>query len=97
MSYMCVYDMAQDENLTKRIAGCVATQSWFSLPANAVDSPMSIAQAIQWQCAGQPGWDTAYSYAVENDRENPGAANDVITDGMILSAVQAVLDIGSVE
>ena len=47
MSYMCVYDMAQDENLTKRIAGCVA--------------------------------------------------NDVITDGMILSAVQAVLDIGSVE
>lgn len=97
MSYKNVYDMAKDENLAIRIAGCVATQTGYTLPTGTVDHPVSIAEAIQWQCAGQPGWADAYAYAIATDVENPGLDEAVITDGMILSAVQSILGIAQPE
>jgi hypothetical protein len=93
MSYKHVYDMARDGNLAIRIAGCVATQTGYTLPTGTVDHPVSIAEAIQWLCAGQPGWEDAYAYAIATNIEDPGLNEAVITDEMILSAVQLVLGI----
>lgn len=90
--YKGVYDMANDNDLLIRIAGCVATQT-FELSSNIQDHPVTIAGAIQWKCAGQPGWAEAYDYAVNSNVDKPGLDEGVITDAMILSAVQAVLGV----
>jgi hypothetical protein len=93
MGYKAVSDAARDTDLQYRIAGCIATQTGYSLPAGVSDNPLAVASHIMWKCAGQPGWGDAYAYAVFTNVPNPGLDEGVITDGMILSAVQAVLGI----
>ena len=39
----------------------------------------------------QPGWDDAWDSAIASGIEDPGGNEGVITDGMILSGVQAVI------
>ena len=52
----------------------------------------------KWAFSAQPGWDGAYAYAVvANPTLEPGDNEAVITDGMILSAVQALLQAELVE
>ncbi len=93
MTYKQIAIMAEDEDLLKRNAGCIATQSNYEVPAGLYPSPPAIASHIRWECAGQPGWGAAYEYAINSNVERPGNDEAVITDGMILSAVQAVLGI----
>lgn len=90
MSYQAIAQAAQDPNLKLRIAACVATQpdvpsNWWPIPA---------ADRLQWACAGEPGWGAAWESAAANPEitvigNHPG----VISDSMILSAVQAHLDL----
>jgi hypothetical protein len=40
--------------------------------------------------AASPGWDQAWSSALAAGNETPGRDPGVITDGMILSGVQAI-------
>jgi hypothetical protein len=40
--------------------------------------------------AAQPGWSEAWESALATGNEYPGSDDAVITDGMILAAVQAV-------
>lgn len=93
MSYKMIYVMAHDQDLQNRISGCIATQSGYAVPSGIYPSPPAVANHIAWQCAGQPGWGDAYSYAVGTNVVKPGDDEGVITDAMILSAVQAVLGI----
>lgn len=93
MSYDDIAAAAQDAQLRMRIAACVATQTGYTVPNGVRNHPVEVAGAIQWACAGQPGWGDAYAYAVSTDVPSPGKDPAVITDGMILSAVQEVLGI----
>lgn len=40
------------------------------------------------QCCAEPGWGAAWDSAIAAEVENPGADPAVISDGMILTAVQ---------
>jgi hypothetical protein len=75
--------MAQDYALTQRITAAAAKES--------IDRPDQWAQQNRWEVASQPGWDGAWESAVAGGIENPGMNDAVITDGMILSGVQAVV------
>ena len=46
------------------------------------------ADKIQWQCAAEPGWGEAWESAIAGGTTDIGNDPGVITDGMILSAVQ---------
>jgi len=93
MAYTDIANAAQDMQLRMRIAACISTQTGYSIPQGVANHPIAIADYYQWQCAGQPGWGDAYAYAVANNNPAPGEDPAVITDGMILSAVQSVMGI----
>ena len=48
------------------------------------------AQQQPWALSAQPGWDAAYASAIAAKNPAPGADEAVISDGMILAAVQAL-------
>ena len=87
MSYSIQIRIAHDGALMLRVAAALATQD--------VLNSVETAKSLMWSLAAQPGWSAAYesglvTYGV--DELNPlGKKEDVITDGMILSAVQALL------
>lgn len=83
MSYTDVARMATDGHLRERIAACAAIEGVRE------PHPTKWADDNQWQLAGSPGWGDAYAYAVLTGNEAPGRDNAVVSDGMILSAVQA--------
>jgi hypothetical protein len=82
MGYYEIATMAQDNDLAQRVQACAAQE---------IDG-----NPYQWQtenmldlCAS-PGWDAAWASALAGGNETPGRDPAVITDGMILSAVQAI-------
>ena len=84
MSYNDVRAMVKDHALVERIAACAATQP-------GIASPLDWAWANVWHLASSPGWDASWDYAEAVPVPNIGADEGVITDAMILSAVQARL------
>lgn len=83
MSYSSIAAAAQDQALRLRIAACVAQEA-----PDDPRHPIPHADAIQWQCCAEPGWGAAWDSAIAAEVENPGADPAVISDGMILTAVQ---------
>ena len=85
MGYWEISEMAADHDLTARVRACAAQE----IPADQ--------DPYQWQAANmldvcaQPGWDAAWSSAAAAGTADPGRDPGVITDGMILSGVQAIL------
>lgn len=85
MSYMDISVMARDGHLKERIAACAAREG-VTTP-----HPTQWADDHQWQIAAQPGWEEAWQYAREvGDIQHLGRDGGVITDQMILAAVQAI-------
>lgn len=87
MSYNDVADLTVDMDLRKRVTACAAIEKAVN-PWYWVDQHM-------WEVAAQPGWAAAYASALADETRAPdappvGRDESVITDGMILSAVQAV-------
>jgi hypothetical protein len=80
--YNSVADMADNYDLNRRITAAAAKES--------IDNPQGWVQLYRWEVAGQPGWDAAWDSAITGGVPNPGKDEGVITDGMILSGVQAV-------
>lgn len=74
--------MARDNALLLRVTACAADEN--------IDNPETWAWSRQWQLSATPGWDGAYAYAIAANIPNPGDDGGVITDGMILSGVQAL-------
>ena len=82
MSYWDTAQMAGDTDLLQRTTACAATEG--------IVDPMGWADQHRWELAGEPGWADAWSSAVAAGNPRPGKDAGVITDGMILSGVQAV-------
>jgi hypothetical protein len=81
MGYWEVAKMAQDADLGARVQAAAAEE----LP----DNPYQWQSENMLDLCASPGWDEAWSSALAGGNENPGRDPAVITDGMILSAVQA--------
>ena len=85
MSYNDIATMAKDGDLRERIAACAAEEGIRE------PHPTQWADRNQWALAASPGWGDAYGYALNTNVERPGKSESVITDAMILSAVQILL------
>lgn len=83
MSYNTQALLARDQDLLLRVAACVATQG--------ISDPEQWAWKHQWEFSAQPGWDAAYAYAITANVQNLGKQDNVITDSMILAAVQTTV------
>ena len=93
MSYLTQDEIAANLAMNSRIAQCAASQ----------DTPMdpdSWTTSLRRTWAAAPGWDAAWESAkvshpddpdVGGPGYDPGADESVITDGQILSQVQAML------
>lgn len=82
MSYYTQALLAQDQDIILRCTAAAAREG--------IPDPAYWAQTRLWQLSAQPGWDDAYASALASKVENPGRDEGVITDHMILSAVQAL-------
>jgi hypothetical protein len=83
MTYSDVASMAESYTLSRRITAGAAKES--------ISSPEQWTQMNRWEVAAQPGWDAAWASAVAGGVTDPGSDEGVITDGMILSGIQAVV------
>jgi hypothetical protein len=89
MTYTSIATLAQDAEFLHRSSACYATET-MNGPGAVVD-PVSWVQARSWHLAAQPGFGDAYAYAVDQGNPHPGSDPAVITDAMILSAVQSLI------
>jgi len=89
-TYGSIAVTADDTALTKRVTACASQEQ---LGGRTLDpaNPESWTYQHRWQWAAQPGWGAAMASATVSGNPNPGADPAVITDGMILSAVQGLL------
>lgn len=87
MTYATVAVIRRDYDLANRVAACVAVEGLATYPEQ-------WAGEHAWELAAQPGWAAAWESALANhpddDEYRPSLDEGVITDGMILSAVQAI-------
>lgn len=83
MSYWDISSMALDNDLTQREAACAAQE---------IDTPNPTTWALDngLKLAASPGWAEAWASALAAGTPDPGRDPAVITDGEILSAVQAL-------
>lgn len=86
MTYMSMSAVRDSHSLYTRIVAAAADEG--------IASPdVWVAQRL-WPFAAQPGWVEAWEYAADvytvNSNPDTGARTDVISDAMILSAVQAL-------
>ena len=82
MSYWDIATMAADSDLFIRCRACAATEN--------IPDPNQWTSDHMLDLAAEPGWSDAWASAVAGDVANPGRDPGVISDGMILSGVQAV-------
>ena len=82
MSYAGIHRMQSSPSLRARITACAVQEgnTWAQ-----ITEPMFF-----YKLASSPGWAAAWASAEAGSVPDPGADEGVITDGMILSAVQAV-------
>lgn len=87
MNYNAIADMSQSNSLRSRVTACAAESG--------KPDPSTWSGSRMWQISASPGWNEAWANAVDNlnVNQNPdiGARTDVITDAMILAAVQAAV------
>lgn len=81
MSFNTINQCANDANFGNRVTACVA--------AEGADNPRNAMSQLIWPVSVSADIAAAYESAVLNDNPNPGGDESVITDQMILSAVQA--------
>ena len=82
MSYNSIALMADDNDLRLRIKACVSKEG-------DRDGQAWVTQNM-WLLAATPGWDDAWDSALQVGIGRPGYMPNVISDNMILAAVQAL-------
>lgn len=85
MGYWDISQMALDGDLSARVQACAAQES--------DDNPYTWTGDNMLDLAAQPGWAEAWASALAAGNTAPGRDEAVITDGMILSGVQALLGV----
>lgn len=81
MSYNTIFQSSNDTTLIGRITAAAA--------AEGSETPESTASVIRWPVVSASDIAAAYASAIAANNPNPGGDESVITDQMILSAVQA--------
>jgi hypothetical protein len=93
MAYSDIAALTRDADFQARIMACYAVETLNR--DDLVPTPEAWTFANLWELAAQPGFGDAYAYAIANHPDDPTyrPGNDpaVITDGMILGAVQPLL------
>ena len=95
MSYNTIYTSTNDEALRGRVSSAIAQEVWNGSPPessftdNARQFPGSAMLTLIWPVCSASDVEAAYATALAADNENPGGDEAVVTDGMILTAVQA--------
>jgi hypothetical protein len=84
MSYWDIALMAADVDLTRREAAAYASEPYPQM------DPMEWAHSKAFLLAGNPGWGAAWASALAGGNTEPGRDPGVITDGMILAAIQSL-------
>lgn len=87
MAYYDIFLLSGDSEFLGRVAASYATETPLG---DGVDPPLWATQHA-WDVAAAPGFGDAYASALASGNEHPGSDASVITDGMILSAVQAIM------
>ena len=80
MTYANIAAITQSVPLNQRITACAAVEGATKPYGEWVSSRI-------WEFAATPGWADAWAVS---DADDPGADENVITDAMILAAVQAI-------
>ena len=83
MSYNTIAQCATDDALIQRVRAAVSTQP------DAPSPPDNYAYQIIWPLSGAADVEAAYASALAADNPIPCGDEGVVTDGMILSNVQA--------
>lgn len=84
MAYSDIALLAADGDFIQRTRACVATEGELDPNQWGLDH--------QWQMAATPGFGDAYASAIAGGVVRPGNDPAVISDGMILSAVQTIMN-----
>ena len=82
MSYATIAQCAVDLEFQPRVQAAYAKEQ-------DVNPPDPAYYALRWAIAGDPSIEGPYESAVIAGNEHPGGDESVITDGMLLAAVQA--------
>jgi hypothetical protein len=84
MSYSAQAQLSVDEDFIARVTACAAVEIPVFYDAK------SWTETYIWRIAAAPGFAEAYEYALNSSNPRPGNDPAVITDAMILGAVQAL-------
>ena len=87
---MAYYDLAQladDDDFKDRVGAAAQSEGLIAVGSGRVEQWVA---DHRWTLAGAPGFPDAYASAIENHLPNPGRDPAVISDAMILSAIQAL-------
>jgi hypothetical protein len=84
MSYSTIAVCAVDVHFLNRVTACVATEGYTM-------APEPFAKDIIWQVSAHDDIEQSYAYALNTGNPDPGGDETVITDQMILSAVQPLM------
>lgn len=83
MSYATINQCANDQALRGRVTAACAQEG--------ADNPSQSMFDVMWPLSSASDIEAAYASALAANNPDPGGDEGVITDGMILSAVQANL------
>jgi hypothetical protein len=83
MSYSTINQCVSDGAFQGRLTAACAQED---VPPD----PITGMWNIRWEVAAKPDIEAAYASAIAADNPNPGGDETVITDQMILSAVQSL-------
>ena len=83
MSYNTIHQCANDQAFFARVTACCAQEN--------EPNPTSTATDIIWSISTASDIEAAYASALAAENPNPGGDEAVITDQMILSAVQSAI------
>jgi hypothetical protein len=88
MTYSTVADIMDSTSMIRRENAAIAKEG--------IDPPEQWQYEHRWKLAASPGWDAAWDSALASHPDDPdydpGDDQGVITDGMILSAIQGFIE-----
>lgn len=84
MSYLSIATNVDDKDFQNRVTAAAAKEN-----REGSNSPQTVMHRMIWAVCSASDIEAAYESALAAENPNPGGDESVVTDGMILSAVQA--------